>query len=46
MGQTHWNKTIADREESGLTQTIFCTRNNLAYKEFVKSNRIMMRLLL
>jgi len=36
MAQTNWNKIIADWEESGLTQAIFCTRNNLAYKEFVK----------
>ena len=36
MAQTNWNKVIAAWEESGLTQTLFCTRNNLAYKEFVK----------
>ena len=36
MAQTNWNKIITDWEKSGLTQTIFCTRNNLAYKEFVK----------
>ena len=36
MAQTNWDKTITDWEASGLTQTEFCTRNNLAYKEFVK----------
>jgi len=36
MAQTNWDQTIADWEESGLTQSVFCTRNNLAYKEFVK----------
>ena len=36
MTQTNWNKVIADWEASGLTQTEFCTRNNLVYKEFVK----------
>ena len=36
MNQATWHKAIADWEASGLTQTEFCTRNNLAYKEFVK----------
>ena len=36
MSNPNWHKIIADWEESGLTQAIFCARNNLAYKEFVK----------
>ena len=36
MSKPNWNQSIVDWEESGLTQTEFCTRNNLAYKEFVK----------
>jgi len=36
MTQTNWTKVIAEWEASGLTQTLFCTRNNLVYKEFVK----------
>ena len=36
MSKPNWNQSIADWEASGLTQTAFCTRNNLSYKEFVK----------
>ena len=36
MSKPNWNQSIVDWKASGLTQAEFCTRNDLAYKEFVK----------